>query len=103
MSDELKPLSKSGFKEMFPSLRDEIDTIDIYLVIHNIEFDPDEITKKTGLEPYRIYKKGFKYIRRKQKYISEDNTWEVKYTHKNVIYSEEAITGFIENIINPNK
>jgi hypothetical protein len=103
MSDELKPLNKSGFKNMFPGLQDEIDTIDIYLVIHDIEFDPDEITKRTGLQPYRIYKKGFEYIRGKQKYISDDNTWEVKYTYKNVIYSEEAINGFIENIIKPNK
>jgi ribosome recycling factor len=103
MTDELKPLSKSGFKKMFSELQDEIDTIDIYLVIHDIEFDPDEITKETRLEPYRIYKKGFEYIRGKQKYISDNNMWEIKYSHKNVIYSEEAINGFIENIIKPNK
>jgi hypothetical protein len=104
MMDELKPLSRADYKKMFPEMRKSIDKIDIYFIIDNIQFDPDEITNKTGLNPYRVYKKGLEYnINRKNKFISESNSWEIEYTHENVIYSEEAIDGFIEQIINPHK
>jgi predicted metal-dependent phosphoesterase TrpH len=104
MKNELKPLSKSGYKKIFPDMANEIDKIDIYLTIDNIDFDPDEITKRTGLKPDEIYKKGLEYILKNgKKYIPESNYWSVKYSHENMALSEEAINGFVEQIINPNK
>jgi hypothetical protein len=104
MDENLRPIKKSEMKEWFPKMALKIDTIDIYLVIRNFEYDPDIITEKTKLQPDDIIKKGQKYIKKSGKeWISTYNSWSVMYEQKNATYSEDAINGFVNNIINPNK
>jgi len=102
VENKFKVLSKSEYKKIFPK-QEEIEKIFIYLDLFDLEFDPDEITEKTKLKPYKIYKKNTKYLLRSGKeYISEDNSWSTEYSHENVIYADEAIEGFIKTIITPN-
>jgi hypothetical protein len=104
MDENLRPIKKSEMKEWFPEMALNIDTIDIYLTIRNFEFNPDLITEKTKLEPNDIIKKGQKYIKKSGKeWISEYNEWSVMYEQKNATYSDDAINGFVNNIVNPNK
>jgi hypothetical protein len=104
MDENLRPIKKVEMKELFPEMALNIDTINLYLVIRDFEFDPDIITEKTKLEPYEIKKKGQKYITKFGKErISKYNSWTVMYEQKKAIFSDDAINGFIHNIINPNK
>ena len=102
MDENLRPIKKSEIKRMFPQLASPVDRIDIYLIFDDLDFDPDIITEKTKLEPYNIYKKGIIYKKRSGKeWESKSNCWEIKYSQLNAVYSEDAINGFMEQIINP--
>ena len=105
MNRNLCTLKKSEYKELFTGMVSEIDKICIYLIIYDFDFDPDIITEKTELKPYKTEKKGLKHKRKygMEEYISESNYWEIEYKHENVQSCEEAINGFMETIINPHK
>jgi hypothetical protein len=102
MNDNLQAITKSDMKKLFPAMSSNVDTIRLYLIIDDLSFDPDLITEKTNLQPYKIYKKGITYKTQFGKeWISKSNCWEIRYEQKNAVYSDDAINGFIEKIIQP--
>ncbi len=85
----------------------EQNHIHIYLKFYDFDLDPDEITKKLGLEPTEIGRKGEKYtLGRKAKTEKERtfNFWEYK---EKIITGEhwhqKFINDFIDRIIEPRK
>jgi len=103
MNEDLHPIKKSEMKEWFPKMSKYNNMVHIYLSINDLEFDPDIITKKTKLEPDKIYKKGIKYKRASGKdFISNSNSWSIIYEHNNLPYPDKALNEFVEKIINPN-
>jgi hypothetical protein len=102
MDSNLRPITKSEMKNLFPTMSSNVDTIRLYLIIDDLSFDPDLITEKTSLQPYKVYKKGITYKTQFGKeWTSKSNCWEIKYEQKNAVYSDDAIHGFIEKIIHP--
>jgi hypothetical protein len=101
-NEDLRPLNGSEFNEYFPDMEKYHDMVQIYLNICDIAFDPDSITAKTNLKPYHVYKKGQIYkIRSGKEWVSNNNSWCIKYEHNNLPYPDKAINEFIEKIIIP--
>jgi hypothetical protein len=102
MDENIVPLSKKDYKKLFKNKNGNTEVLYIYLYLHDLLMDPDEILLKVGVPYFKKIKTGDIVKRGNGSYQAQTNSLSFRKEYPGVLVPEVELSHFFEEIILPN-